>query len=206
MAQPDGRSWLEHVRAGDPFEQPDPEFLEAVFEGTRRANEYNRVFDQFDEGAPFDWEVVGQSLRRLLGRVGSNTGVRPPVTVDVGFLVELGEDTFINSNCTFLDTYPIRIGKQVQVAPNCAFYPTGHPLEVSKRRIITADGSNGQLTTGAPIVVEDQVWIGGNVVILPGVTIGARSVIGAGSVVTKSVPPDVFAAGNPCRVIKPINS
>jgi maltose O-acetyltransferase len=93
----------------------------------------------------------------------------------------------------------------VMIGPNCAFYPVGHPMKAADRIRRDAAGKPiGQITTGAPIVIEDEVWIGGNVIILPGVTIGARSMIGAGSVVTKSIPPDVFAAGNPCKVIRPL--
>jgi acetyltransferase-like isoleucine patch superfamily enzyme len=95
----------------------------------------------------------------------------------------------------------------VKFGPNCALYPVGHPLKARERAFLNAaTGERRNMTTGAPIVIEDDVWLGGNVIVLPGVTIGARSVIGAGSVVTKSIPPDVFAAGNPCRVIKPIEN
>jgi maltose O-acetyltransferase len=188
--------WLQHVRAGEPFEMVDTEFLDAVFAAQAKLRDYPAaVATSFD--------AMGTALAGLLGKVGKGVVVLPPVSVDVGFNIEIGDDSFINTNSTLLDTYPIRIGAGVQIGPNCALYPVGHPIKASDRTIRNAAGERtGSVTSGAPIVIEDDVWIGGNVVVLPGVTIGARSMIGAGSVVTKSVPSDVFAAGNPCRVIR----
>ena len=195
MAEPD---WLKRVRAGQSFEMPDPAFLGAIFAARDKVLAYPAA-------AAAGLEQMHAALTGLFGKVGSGVIVAPPITVDVGFNVEIGDGTFINMNATLLDTYPIRIGRDVMIGPNCAFYPVGHPLKAAAR--IRRDDSGraiGQVTTGAPIIVEDEVWIGGNVIVLPAVTIGARSMIGAGSVVTKSVPPDVFAAGNPCRVIRPL--
>lgn len=194
MATP---QWLQHVRAGEPF-VPDLEFLGAIFAGEDKAKAYNGAHIR-------DFAVMAAALKDLFGSVGPDVVVRPPVVVDVGFNIDIGEGTFINLNVTLLDTYPIRIGKNVLIAPNCAFYPVGHPVRATDRVAYGADGTvTGKYTSGAPIVIEDEVWIGGNVVVTQGVTIGARSMIGAGSVVTRSVPPDVFAAGNPCRVIRPL--
>lgn len=188
--------WVEHVRAGEPFEMPDPDFMHAVFAAQDKLRAY-------PEAVRTSFEAMQAALAGLFGKVGKAVVVLPPVWVDVGFNVEIGDDSFINTNATLLDTYPIRIGAGVQIGPNCAFYPVGHPIKSSDRTIRNAAGERiGGVTTGAPIVVEDDVWIGGNVVILPGVTIGARSMIGAGSVVTRSIPPDVFAGGNPCKVIR----
>lgn len=195
MPQQDGRSWLEHVRAGEPFEMLDWDFMAEVFKGQAKAAEYNQL-----PMAEFEARTV--LLRELFGRVGEDVYVQSPVYVDVGTNIEIGPRTFLNMNCTLLDTYPIIIGSSVQVGPNCAFYAVGHPLRAAERKFINAAGERRGVTSGAPIVVEDDVWIGGSVVIVQGVTIGARSTIGAGSVVTRSIPPDVFAAGNPCRVIK----
>jgi maltose O-acetyltransferase len=193
----DGTSWRDKMRAGQGF-TPDDGFMRDIIGAQVKVRAFN------------DWPIddfpgMIESLRALFGRLGQNSIVLPHLSVDVGFNIEIGDNSFINLNATLLDSYPIRIGNDVQVGPNCAFYPVGHPLNVAERRITLPDGSHTHLTTGAPIVVKDQCWLGGNVVVLPGVTIGARSVIGAGSVVTKSIPPDVFAAGNPCRVIKAIN-
>jgi maltose O-acetyltransferase len=189
-------NWLQRVRAGEPFKMVDTEFLDAVFAAHAKLRDYPAA-------AATSFEAMQTALAGLLGKVGKSVVVLPPFAVDVGFNIEIGDDSFINTNATLLDTYPIRIGSGVQIGPNSAFYPVGHPLKSSDRIVRDADGNRaGHVTSGAPIVVEDDVWIGGNVVILPGVTIGARSMIGAGSVVTKSVPPDVFAAGNPCRMIR----
>lgn len=188
-------TWLDKVRRGEPFEMIDWDFIGAVNRGRARAAAYNN-------GPMEDFAQMDELLRACLGRVGKETVVSPPTTVDLGFHVEIGDGSFINSNCTLLDTYPIRIGDRVQIGPNCAFYPVGHPIKASERNYINGEGQRRSLTLGAPIVVEDDVWIGGNTIVLPGVTIGARSMIGAGSVVTRSVPPDTFAAGNPCRPIR----
>ena len=192
------KTWREHVRDGEPFDMPDRDFLEAIFAGKAKATAFNNA------AVEADLPALQQRLRRLFGKVGENVVVVPPLTVDVGFNVEIGEGTFINANATLLDTYPIRIGRHVMIGPNCAFYPVGHPLRAAERlRVDTATGETiGNVTTGDPITIGDEVWIGGNVVVLPGVTIGNRTTIGAGSVVTKSIPADVFAAGNPCKVIR----
>ncbi len=190
--------WLQRVRAGQPFEMIDFEFLDSIFAAGAKARAY-------PDAAAAGPEAMQAAMTALFGKVGRGSVVAPPVAVDVGFNIEIGDDSFINMNATLLDTYPIRIGHSVMIGPNCAFYPVGHPMKSTERIRRDADGKQiGQITLGAPIVVEDDVWIGGNVIVLSGVTIGARSMIGAGSVVTKSIPPDVFAAGNPCRVIRPL--
>ena len=195
----DKQNWLKQVRAGQSFTMMDWEFLDAVFKGQAKVAEYNAIpTSEFDRRSTL--------LRELFGKVGENVIVQSPVRVDVGFHIEIGDGSFINMNCTLLDTYPIRIGRNVQIGPNCAFYPVGHPVRASERHFADPDSGEGKsITNGSAIIIEDDVWLGGNVIVLPGVTIGARSTIGAGSVVTKSVPPDVFAAGNPCRVIKQLD-
>jgi maltose O-acetyltransferase len=191
------KTWLDHVRAGEPFEMLDWEFIAAVELGKQKAAACNAEPDLLKRQA---------MLPGLFGRVGRNCVVLAGLNVDVGFLVEMGDESFININVTLLDTYPIVIGSRVLIGPNCGLYPVGHPLEAGRRAYRAPDGEVRCMTTGAPIVIGDDAWLGGHVVVLPGVTIGARSVIGAGSVVTKSVPADVFAAGNPCRVIRRIDN
>ena len=192
-----GRTWLERVRAGEPFEMLDWDFV-AAFEAAReKTAAYNAEPDVRKRQA---------MLPGIFGRVGRECIVLAGIDVDVGFLIEMGDDSFINRNVTLLDTYPIVIGSRVLIGPNCGLYPVGHPLEAGGRSYRAANGEHRGLTTGARIVIEDDVWLGGHVVVLPGVTIGARSVIGAGSVVTRSIPPDVLAAGNPCRVIRAIDN
>lgn len=195
MSTPD---WLQRVRNGEPFTVPDAEFLQAVFAAHPKIATYTS--DRITS-----LEAMQAALRELFGRVGEGVVVAPPLFVDVGFNIEIGDGTFINTNVTLLDTYPIRIGCRVLIGPNCAFYPVGHPVRAADRFIRAPDGSaTAQITSGAPITIEDEVFIGGSTIVLPGVTIGARTTIGAGSVVTKSIPSDVFAAGNPCKVIRPL--
>jgi acetyltransferase-like isoleucine patch superfamily enzyme len=190
--------WLERVMAGEPFEMPDWEFIGAVQACAAKVVRFNAEADFFRRR---------EMLREIFGSVGENVVVLAGLSLDVGFNIAIGDDSFINVNVTLLDTYPIRIGARVQIGPNCGFYPVGHPVEAKNRSYRDpATAELRGLTTGAPIVIEDETWLGGHVVVLPGVTIGTRSVIGAGSVVTKSIPPDVFAAGNPCRVIRPIDN
>jgi maltose O-acetyltransferase len=194
----DAPEWLQHVRAGEPFRMIDMEFIGAVSAARAKLKVY-------PDAVEASFEAMQIALAGILGKCGSEVVVLPPFAVDVGFNIEIGDRTFINSNSTLLDTYPIRIGRDVMIGPNCGLYPVGHPLKSTDR--ITRDehgNRTGQWTTGAPIFIEDDVWLGGNVLVMPGVTIGARSMIGAGSVVTRSIPPDVFAAGNPCRVVRSI--
>lgn len=174
----------------------DHEFLAATFAAKAKVAAY-------PVAVASGFEAMQAALADLMGQVGPGVVVLPPVELDVGFNIEIGEGSFINANSTLLDTYPIRIGRNVMIGPNCALYPVGHPIRASDRILRDADGRvTGQITCGAPITIEDEAWLGGNVVVLPGVTIGARSMIGAGSVVTKSIPPDTLAAGNPCRPIR----
>ena len=132
--------------------------------------------------------------KKLFGAYGLNLWLQPPFYCDYGINIVLGNDVFINFNCIFLDVAKITIGDSVQIGPNVQIYTAAHPLEWQKRR----DGEEH----GKPIIVENDVWIGGGVIICPGVTIWAGSVIGAGAVVTKDVPPHVLIAGNPGKVIK----
>lgn len=135
-------------------------------------------------------------LRRLLGGVGKRAVIVTPLWCDYGSNVFVGDDAFVNMGCTFLDEAPVRLGRRVFVGPNCSFYTALHPLDARQR----AAG----LEYASAIRIGDDVWLGGGVTILPGVEIGARTVIGAGSVVTRSVPAGVVAVGNPCRVVRPI--
>lgn len=135
-------------------------------------------------------------LEELFGAIGENCTVNPNFWCDYGYNVTAGNRFYVNYNCVILDCAPVTFGDNVFIAPNCGFYTAGHPIDAPTR--------NAGLEYARPIRVGSDVWIGGNVVVLPGVTIGDGAVIGAGSVVTRDVPPHVLAAGNPCRVIRPI--
>ena len=135
-------------------------------------------------------------LRKLLGKTGRVFTIEQPFYCDYGYNIEIGENFFSNVNMVILDGAKVRFGDNVFVAPNCGFYTAGHPLDVCQR--------NRGLEYAYPITVGNDVWIGANVCVLPGVTIGDGCVIGAGSVVTKDIPPHSLAVGNPCRVIRKI--
>jgi len=135
-----------------------------------------------------------QILKKLIPESGDGLWIQPPFYCDYGYNIKVGERVFFNFNCVVLDVMPVTIGSRTLVGPNVQIYTATHPMDYQVR----ASG----LENAKPICIGDDVWIGGSAVICPGVTIGNRSVIGAGSVVTKDVPADVFAAGNPCRVIR----
>ena len=133
-------------------------------------------------------------LHQLLGQTGTNAWIEPPFYCDYGSNISLGDNVYFNFNCIILDVCPVEIGDNVMFGPNVQIYTATHPVNHLER--------NSGLEFGKPIRIGSDVWVGGSAVICPGVTIGARSVIGAGSVVTKDIPEGVFAAGNPCKVIR----
>ncbi|MEW4372357.1 sugar O-acetyltransferase [Paenibacillus kandeliae] len=135
-------------------------------------------------------------IRQLFAQTGDTFWIEQPFYCDQGYNITIGDHFYCNHNTVMLDAAPITFGDYVFIAPNCGFYTAGHPLDAEQR--------NQGLEIAYPIHVGNNVWIGGGVSVLPGVTIGDNSVIGAGSVVTKDIPPGVIAAGNPCRVIRDI--
>lgn len=135
-------------------------------------------------------------IRKLFGRTGNSFLVEQPFYCDYGYNIEVGENFYTNVNCVILDGAKVSFGDNVFIAPNCGFYTAGHPLDVVRRNI--------GLEYAYPIRIGHNVWIGANVSVLPGVTIGDNCVIGAGSVVTKDIPANSLAVGNPCKVIRRI--
>ena len=133
-------------------------------------------------------------LKQLIPDAGADLWLQPPFYCDYGGNMKIGEKVFFNFNCVVLDVAQVTIGSRTLFGPNVQVYTATHPLNYKER----ASG----LEYAKPIAIGEDVWIGGSAVICPGVTIGDRSVIGAGSVVTKDIPADVFAAGNPCRIIR----
>lgn len=133
-------------------------------------------------------------LSELLPHAGAGLWLQPPFYCDYGYNIKTGEKVFFNFNCVVLDVMEVNIGSRTLFGPNVQVYTATHPLDAKER----ASG----LEYAKPITIGEDVWIGGSAVICPGVAIGDRAVIGAGSVVTKDVPADVFAAGNPCKVIR----
>lgn len=135
-------------------------------------------------------------LQTLLGSYGDNSVIEPNFFCDYGYNIEFEGFVYVNHNSVFLDCAKIKVGANTFIGPNCGFYTAIHPIEAKSR----VEG----LESAKPITIGQSVWLGGNVIVLPGVTIGDRAVIGAGSVVTKDIPSDVVAVGNPCKVIKNI--
>jgi len=133
-------------------------------------------------------------ISKILGKTGKVFLIEQPFMCDYGYNIEIGENFGANHNLLILDPAKVTFGDNVMVGPNCGFYTTKHPLEPGLR--------NSGLQWAEPITVEDNVWICSNVIVLAGVTIGKNSVVGAGSVVTKDVPPNCFVAGNPCKIIR----
>lgn len=143
-------------------------------------------------------------LRELLGSVGENVAIDTPFHCDYGKNIFVGNDVIINMNCTFVDNKPIRIGDRVLIASNVQIYTSSHPVLPGERLVPDwkERGTAFFTTYAQPIRIENNVWIGGGCILLPGVTIGENSVIGAGSVVNRSIPSNCVAAGNPCRMIR----
>ena len=144
---------------------------------------------------PIDNFVARQSLiKDILGAVGSNCFIEPHFWCDYGFNIKLGENFYANHNLVILDPAPVIFGDNVFIGPNCGFYTATHPMDSQTRNL--------GVEKAHPITVGNNVWFGGNVVVMPGVTIGDNVVIGAGSVVVHDIPSNTVAVGNPCRVIK----
>lgn len=145
---------------------------------------------------PEERAKIPELLKDLFGKTGNDVWIEPPFHCDYGWNIEVGENFFANYNLTILDVGKVVIGDNAQIAPNVSIYTAGHPMH--------PDSRNSGYEYGIPITIGDNVWIGGNVVILPGVTIGNNVVIGAGSVVSADIPDNMVAVGNPCRIIREI--
>ena len=165
---------------------------DAVMEEQRKTRKILRELNTVD---PSDFDRIGEIVEKLLEK-SHKAFINPPFYCDYGFHIEVGENFFANYNCTIIDVAKVKIGDNCQLAPNVSIYTAGHPVH--------PDSRNSLYEYGIGVTIGDNVWIGGNTVILPGVHIGSNTVIGAGSVVTKDIPDWVIAAGNPCRVIRKI--
>jgi maltose O-acetyltransferase len=152
---------------------------------------------QFNHSAPDDAASRNLLLKQWLPNTGKHFYVEPPFYCDYGYNIKTGNKVFFNYNCVVLDVAPVHIGNNVFFGPAVQIYTVNHPLEASAR--------NTLIEQAQPVVIEDDVWIGGGAILLPGVIIGRGSVVAAGAVVSKAVPAGVVVAGNPCRVIKTIS-
>lgn len=156
------------------------------------------LIKQLNESREDEPAVRRSILKELFPNATDDLWLQPPFYCDYGYNLYIGERVFFNFDCTVLDVAPVTIGSRSMFGPNVQIYTATHPLNAKER----ASGRE----YAKPITIGEDVWVGGSAVICPGVTIGDRSVIGAGSVVTKDIPADVFAAGNPCRVIRTIEN
>ena len=185
----DSRTNHERMLAGDLYIADDPQIVEAQKRAVRLAARYLAAYAE-------DPDAAQPVVAELLGGLGAGAHIRPPLYVDYGSYITVGEDTFINYNLTALDVAPITIGRDCQIGPNVQLLTPTHPVEPEPRR--------DKLEAARPITIGDNVWLGGGAIVLAGVTIGDNSVIGAGAVVTKDIPANVVAVGNPARVIRSI--
>lgn len=174
--------------AGDLYDPLDAELVSA----RERARDLCQALNATREA---EQEARRRILSDLFGRGGETVWMQPPFYCDYGSNIELGERVFFNFNCVVLDVCPVRIGDYTLFGPAVQIYTPMHPFNAALRR---------QREFGKPVEIGSDVWVGGAALILPGVRIGSRAVIGAGSVVTRDIPDGVFAAGNPCRVIREI--
>jgi maltose O-acetyltransferase len=179
----------EKMLAGDMYDPLDPDLVA----GRVRARDLCQVLNATGER---DTDVRRGILRELFATGGDSVWMQPPFFCDYGTNIELGERVFFNFNCIVLDVCRVRIGDYTLFGPAVQIYTPMHPLDAARRR---------REEYGKPVEIGSDVWVGGGAIILPGVRVGARSVIGAGSVVTRDVPDGVFAAGNPCRVVREID-
>lgn len=153
-----------------------------------------RALKAFNDTLPDELEKRAAMLKRLFSAMGSNVEIEPPFYCDYGYNISVGNNFYANFNCVILDCAPVTIGDKVFLGPNVQIYTATHPLAAEER--------DKGLEAAIPVTIGDSVWIGGGAIINPGVTVGHGTTIGSGSVVTRDIPANVLAAGNPCRVIR----
>ncbi|MGW4116893.1 sugar O-acetyltransferase [Actinosynnema sp. NPDC004786] len=186
----DDRTNRERMLAGDLYIADDPDNARIAQRAAALLEDYRVAC------AAGRFEEARRLLAEVLGEVGEGVVVRPPLFVDYGENIRIGARTFVNFNLTALDVAAITIGEDCQIGPGVQLLTPTHPVEPGPRR--------DKLEAARPIVIGDNVWLGGGVVVCPGVTIGDNSVIGAGAVVTRDIPANVVAVGNPARVVREI--
>ena len=186
----DGRTMHERMLAGDLYLADDPEIGAAGLRALEFTAAYNAT-------APSDRAARRALLEEHLGSVGEDVELRPPIKVDYGTRLHVGARTFANFGLVALDVAEIRIGADVQIGPYVQLLTPTHPIDPDLRR--------AKWEAAEPITIGDNVWLGGGVVVCPGVTIGHDTVVGAGSVVTRDLPPRVVAVGSPARVVRELS-
>jgi maltose O-acetyltransferase len=188
----------ERMLAGEPYNSRDPELL-------ARYHQARLLLKAFAETSSTETAKKQAVLAALLGGLGRDVWIEAPFFCDYGENIFIGSDVFVNYNCVFLDCNRIFVGDNVLIGPAVQIYTATHPLAAGER--IQSDQHRGvdragYLTRALPVRIGNNVWIGGGAILMPGIEIGENTTLGAGSVVTKSVPANCFAAGNPCRVIR----
>lgn len=183
----DPRSQLERMLAGDLYQADDPEI-------SALATRCGRLVDRFNRTDADQAAERHEILAEMLGSIGEDTEIRAPFHCDFGMNLTIGARCFANFGLMVLDVARVRIGDDVQIGPNVQLLTPTHPLDAGLRR--------DKWEAAEPITIGDNVWLGGGVIVLPGVTIGADAVIGAGAVVSRDIPANVVAVGNPARVIR----
>lgn len=181
----------EKILAEELYEGNQEDLVIKLYQAQDLCYEYNNIL-------PSKIKERKEVMKKILGVTKGEFLIEQPFMCDRGYNIEIGEKFYANHNMIILDENKVKFGDNVFIAPNCSFYTAGHPLDFTTR--------NKGLEYAKPITVGDNVWIGGNVVVLPGVTIGNNCVIGAGSVVTKDIPENSLAVGNPCRVIRKLEN
>ncbi len=174
---------------GLPYKAWLDELPEERMENKKKIYAYNHCLPDEDE-------KIDKLIRDIIGKAGVNIHIEAPFHCDYGKNIEIGDNFFANYNCTILDVGKVIIGDNVQFAPNVSLYTAGHPIH--------PDSRNSGYEYGIGITIGNNVWLGGNVVVNPGIHIGNNVVIGSGSVISKDIPDNVIAVGNPCKVIRQI--
>lgn len=182
----------EKMLAGEIYDCADPELIERWHTAKRLQKEYEQTDTK-------DTKKLNAILDELIGSRGNNVWIAAPIYVDYGENIHIGKNVEINTNCVFLDCNRITIGNNCGIGPSVQIYAVTHPVKASER---LPETSTFWKSFSAPVTIGNNVWIGGSAIILPGVTIGDNSTIGAGSVVTHDIPSNCLAAGNPCKVIR----
>jgi len=185
----DARSNHERMLAGDLYLSDDPTIAQRQADAVRAVAHFESAYREDPAGAQ-------ELLRDLLGSVGAEAFLRAPLYLDYGSNIHIGARTFVNNGLTTADVAEIRIGDDCQIGPHVQLLTPTHPIDPQQRL--------DKLEAAEPITIGDNVWLGGGVIVCPGVSIGRDSVVGAGSVVTRDVPAGVVAVGNPARVIRTI--
>ncbi len=187
MESPDRRSQKERMLSGDLYNADDPELMRDILRAEQLCATYNA-------SAPGDGLVRRRILEELLGSLGEDSMIRPPFYCDHGYRISVGAHCFVNSGLVALDVAKITIGDDVQIGPNVQLLTPTHPTDPELRR--------NKWESSEPITIGNNVWLGGGVVVCPGVSIGDNTVVGAGSVVVRDLPANVVAVGNPARIVR----